>query len=62
MDIMMTGRTQEEVGIRPGFLVVVSVVECLSYLSGKVSKTRLIFILWPMAEWSVWMMRERRRT
>jgi hypothetical protein len=27
MDIMMTGRTQEEVGIRPGFLVVVRVVD-----------------------------------
>ena len=27
MDIMMTGRTQEEVGIRPGFLVVALVVD-----------------------------------
>ena len=62
MDMMMTGHTQEEVGIRPGFLVVVSVVECLSYLRGKVSKTLLFLILWPVAEWSVWMMRERRRT
>ena len=32
MDMMMTGRTQEEVGIRPGFLVVVSVIKYLSYI------------------------------
>jgi hypothetical protein len=62
MDMMMTGRTQEEVGIRPGFLVVVSVIECLSYLKGKVPKTLSFLILWPVAEWSVWMMMKRRRT
>ena len=38
MDKMMLRHTQEEVGTRPGFLVVDSVVVCLSCLKGKVPK------------------------
>ena len=51
MDMMMTaGRTQEGVGIQPGLLVVTNVIECLSCLKKKVSKTLLFLILWPVAE------------
>ena len=42
MDKMMLRHTQEEVGIRPGFLVVDSVVGCLSYLKGKVPRDTFV--------------------
>jgi hypothetical protein len=42
MDKMMKRRTQEEVGTQPGFLVVDSVVVCLSCLKGKVPKDTFI--------------------